>query len=301
MDEAKKFRDRLLGKKLRGELNSTAEKITCGQLLDDVLRHVQENGKTSTAKIWQFVIEANLRPFFGDLKGATVSTNRLREYRDKRKADGRSEATCNRELSLLRTAFNLGRKSAPPKVDRLPYFPLVSEAGNARQGFLTDEQYATLRDALPDYLKPLFVTAYFTGVRRGELLACSRGSSISSRGLCRSMLMKRRTAMRESCRSWPATCATGWNGRRSNRTDAHGCSIIMGRRSGIFAGRGTKPAKARAFPISSFMISGALPFATCAGPESPRSSACASPAIEPIRWSAATTLWMWKTSERRRN
>lgn len=37
--------------------------------------------------------------------------------------------------------------------------------------FLTDEQYAKLRDASSDYLKPLFVTAYFTGVRLGELLA----------------------------------------------------------------------------------------------------------------------------------
>jgi integrase len=171
MDEAKKFRDRLLGKKLRGELDSSAEKITCGQLLDDVLCHVEENAKASTAKIWKLVIEANLRPFFGHLKAATLSTDRMREYRVKRKAEGRSEATCNRELSLLRTAFNLGRKSTPPKVVNIPYFPLVSEANNARQGFLTDEQYAKLRDALPDYLKPLFVTAYFTGVRRGELLA----------------------------------------------------------------------------------------------------------------------------------
>jgi integrase len=36
---------------------------------------------------------------------------------------------------------------------------------------LTSEQYVTLRDALPDYLKPIFVMAYFTGVRLGELLA----------------------------------------------------------------------------------------------------------------------------------
>jgi integrase len=57
-----------------------------------------------------------------------------------------------------------------PKVATIPYFPMVKEE-NARQGFLTDEQYVTLRDALPDELKPLFVTAYFTGVRLGELLA----------------------------------------------------------------------------------------------------------------------------------
>ena len=51
-----------------------------------------------------------------------------------------------------------------------PYFPMVREE-NTRQGFLTDEQYAKLRDVLPDDLKPLFARAYISGVRLGELLA----------------------------------------------------------------------------------------------------------------------------------
>jgi integrase len=71
---------------------------------------------------------------------------------------------------MLRTAFNLGRKCTPPKVLIVPYFPMVAET-LVRQDFLTDEQYELLRDALPDYLRPLFVTGYFTGVRIGELLA----------------------------------------------------------------------------------------------------------------------------------
>jgi integrase len=61
----------------------------------------------------------------------------------------------------------------PPKVVAIPYFPMVAET-NARQGFLTDEQYVKLRklrDALPDYLKPLFISAYSAGVRVGELQA----------------------------------------------------------------------------------------------------------------------------------
>lgn len=172
IQDAKKLRDQILGKKARGEMAQFAsEKITCGELLDDVLRHAEENAKASTAKIWKLVIEANLRPFFGKLKAAKLSTERMREYRVKRKAAERSDATVNRELSILRTAFNVGWKCTPPKVDRLPYFPVVSETGNARQGFLTDDQYAKLRDALPEYLNPLFVTAYFTGARLGELLA----------------------------------------------------------------------------------------------------------------------------------
>jgi integrase len=42
---------------------------------------------------------------------------------------------------------------------------------NIRHGFLTDDEYARLRDALSEYLRHLFVTAYFTGVRLGELLS----------------------------------------------------------------------------------------------------------------------------------
>jgi integrase len=128
------------------------------------------NVKASTERIWKLVVAASLRPFFGHRKAATLSTAVLKEYRHKRLAEGRSEATCNRELSMLRTALNLGRKCTPPKVLVVPYFPMVAET-HVRQGFLTDEQFELLRDALPDYLRPLFVTGYFTGVRLGELLA----------------------------------------------------------------------------------------------------------------------------------
>jgi hypothetical protein len=56
--------------------------------------------------------------------------------------DGVTDATVNRELSILRTAFHNARKRTPPKV-----------------GFLTDEQYDKLRDSLPQELKALFDVA----------------------------------------------------------------------------------------------------------------------------------------------
>jgi integrase len=39
-----------------------------------------------------------------------------------------------------------------------------------RKGFLSDDIYAKLRDALEKSLKPLFVSGYVTGIRKGELL-----------------------------------------------------------------------------------------------------------------------------------
>ena len=51
-----------------------------------------------------------------------------------------------------------------------PYFPMIKET-TVRKGFLTDEQYTTLRNELPDDLKSLFVCGYTAGIRKGpELL-----------------------------------------------------------------------------------------------------------------------------------
>ena len=166
--DAVKLRNQLLGKKERGELSGgAAEKVLIGELLDDVLR---SDIKDSTRYIWGKVIEKNIRPFFGSLRARRLSTDRMEDYRQKRKAEGRSDATVNRELSILRTAFHNARKRTPPKVVSVPYFPMVQET-TVRKGFLSDQQYAALRDALPDDLRPLFITAYITGIRKGELLA----------------------------------------------------------------------------------------------------------------------------------
>jgi integrase len=100
----------------------------------------------------------------------------LQEYRDLRVDEGRSKSTANRELSILRTAFHLGRKQTPPKVRSVPFFPMTSEAGNVGQGFLSEEEYKKFRDTLAAnercaYLVPLFMVACWTGIRKSELPA----------------------------------------------------------------------------------------------------------------------------------
>jgi integrase len=166
--DAIRLRDKLLASRHRGEISGGApDRVLIGELLDDLLK---SDIKTTTRYVWKKVMEKNVRPFFAKCKAQRLSTDYMDKYREKRKAEGRSDATVNRELSMLRTAFHNARKRTPPKVNQVPYFPMVAET-TVRKGFLTDEQYASLRDELPSELKPLFVTAYITGMRRGEILA----------------------------------------------------------------------------------------------------------------------------------
>ena len=164
--DAIKLRDKLIAQRHRGELRGGApDTVTIGELLDDVLK---SDVAESTRYVWKAVVEKNIRPFFGKIRAIKLTTDKMDAYREKRKAEGRTDATANRELSIVRTAFNNARKRSPPKVNVVPFFPMIEEK-TIRQGFLADESYDRLRDELPQYLKAIFVCAYETGMRKNEL------------------------------------------------------------------------------------------------------------------------------------
>jgi len=166
--DAVNLRDRMIAKKVRREITGgRIDKVLIGELLDDVLNSDIEE---STRYIWRLVVEKSLRPFFGIIKASRLSTDLMDEYREKRKTEGVTDATVNRELTILRTSFHNARKRTPPKVNIVPYFPMVKET-NVRKGFLTDAQYSKLLGALPEEIRPLFICAYETGMRRSELLS----------------------------------------------------------------------------------------------------------------------------------
>jgi integrase len=81
---------------------------------------------------------------------------------------GAANATINRELSALKRMLNIGAQQTPPKVDRVPYIPMLKE-NNVRKGFFEQGDYLALREALPAYLKPFVTFAYKTGWRDKEI------------------------------------------------------------------------------------------------------------------------------------
>jgi integrase len=88
---------------------------------------------------------------------------------------GAKNATINRELSALRRILNLGAKQTPPKVNRVPYIPMLKE-NNVRKGFFEYSEFIALRDALPEYLKPFVTFGYKVGWRDHEIASLQWGN-----------------------------------------------------------------------------------------------------------------------------
>jgi len=51
----------------------------------------------------------------------------------------------------------------------VPHFPMLKEAP-PRKGFFEYPEFQTLRQELPEYLRPVATMGYYTGMRRGEIL-----------------------------------------------------------------------------------------------------------------------------------
>jgi len=81
-----------------------------------------------------------------------------------------ANATINRELSALKRMFSIAANSTPPKMLHVPHVPHLAE-NNVRTGYFEYDEYAKLMDELPDYLKPVLTMAYFTGMRKEEILS----------------------------------------------------------------------------------------------------------------------------------
>ncbi len=144
-------------------------KITFEDLAQDLLNDYRVN-RLRTLRDALSRINLHLRPFFGNYLAAAITTERVREYIALRLSENAAPSSCNLELALLKRMFSLAYSATPPKVARIPRVPML-RVDNVRKGFIDQPGYEALLKALPDYLRPICMTAYLTGMRRGEILA----------------------------------------------------------------------------------------------------------------------------------
>lgn len=161
--EAKDFLKQRIAKRTQ---RSSAGRVE--ELLEDLLEFY-ETHRPKSYKDFCKPAAAHLQKYFGRLRPDQVTTRKLIQYQKHRTEEKAAPATINREMALLRKAFRDGAAATPVKVGIVPRFPMFTE-NNVRKGFLEQKDFAKMRDALPEDLRPLFVVAYSVGCRLTELL-----------------------------------------------------------------------------------------------------------------------------------
>lgn len=170
---AKEADAKRLLKKREGEISDGKlpgvyfDRVRFDELAKDFLADYRIDQKKSLDKAGRSV--RHLQKTFGDMRVTDITTPKINAYIEERKAEDAANATINRELAALKRMLNLGARQTPPKVDRVPYIPMLQE-NNVRKGFFEHGGYLALRKALPGYLRGLVTFAYKEGWRVSEII-----------------------------------------------------------------------------------------------------------------------------------
>ena len=149
-------------------------RVVFNDLLDAYVEKIQN--RKSYQNTTQYFVHA-LRAFFGSKLLSEIDYKLIEDFRDQRKATKtqhgkeRSERSVDLELALMQTVLNKGikwdmlDKNPFDKADDLFYHPK-----SHRQRTLTEDEIKRLIETSPSHLKPIIISAIYTGLRKNDLL-----------------------------------------------------------------------------------------------------------------------------------
>jgi len=169
--EARRFLKEREGRVATGQpILRRADRISYEEVAQDLRQHYQTTGSRDLKEAEDRL--KHLDTFFAGKRIATIGPADITAYVAKRKGEGASNGTINRDLAVLnrmmRLAYEHNKLLRPPMIHKL-------KEGAPRQGFFEREQFEAVRQYLPSDLQVAVTIAYTFGWRmQSEVLTLER-------------------------------------------------------------------------------------------------------------------------------
>jgi integrase len=143
-----------------------AQRTTVGELLDDYQADIELRGLKSARKVLYHA--KPVRAQFGTMRAVDVAAdaNIVDRYIKAKLAAGKSNATVNRQTTILCSAFKLAKQRG--KVAAVPLIRKLRE-NNVRRVCIDRDEFEALVAAAPEYLQDAIRFFYACGWRKGEV------------------------------------------------------------------------------------------------------------------------------------
>ncbi|MHB8110007.1 MAG: tyrosine-type recombinase/integrase [Syntrophorhabdaceae bacterium] len=115
----------------------------------------------------------HLLPFFSDRLISKIRPSLVSSYKSARLLSGAAPATVNRELALLKHAFNLAVKEWEWIEDNPILRVSMEKEPPAKDRWLAEDEERKVISTSPNWLTDIIIFALDTGCRRGEILSLS--------------------------------------------------------------------------------------------------------------------------------
>jgi integrase len=123
-------------------------------------------------------LSINLASFnqeFGDKIVGQIKPSDLENYQAKRKREGYSDAYIDRQIEAARAMTNKAFDNDLVTGETVKIFRRVKKMlkrnANARDRIISLDEFRAIMDKLPRHTKAILATAFYTGMRRGEVLS----------------------------------------------------------------------------------------------------------------------------------
>ncbi len=152
-------------------IQGTGPKITFSEAADAFMAYSRSRKKSFDR---DQIYVRNLKAFFGDKPLESLNIDMVESYLNWRRKEGNSHwtelkgATLNRDLACLKTLVR--RALLNRQIDRNPIEGMKLFKEVPRDRTLTPQEYQKLLSLCPTHLKPIVELAYYTAMRKGEIL-----------------------------------------------------------------------------------------------------------------------------------